>query len=291
MFVHHGVPFLPPIRYGGVRHDAGSYSTKKSLLFESDQTDVAVNIYQTKDLSSNPAPIASIHVAAGCPYGVARDKKGTVYVADNCSGNDVEEYPKGSTTLKTTITDGISNPLGLAIDKAGNLYVSNYPAAITVYPPGATSPSKTITGGGMVDPFGLALDVNGNLYIADFGADAIFEVAAGTTTVTNTGLTGLGEPLGVADDLQKGYLWETDGSGNAINVYQPLSGTAPIETIAGNGFPYAVGIQNAGKPKREVATSDLDTHAVYAYKPGSYTPYATLTNSIETPTGLMITKP
>jgi hypothetical protein len=30
---------------------------------------------------------------------------------------------------------------------------------------------------------------------------------------------------------------------------------------------------------------------VYAYKNGQYTPYATLTNGIELPTGLLITKP
>ena len=84
----------------------------------------AVNIYQTKNLASNPAPIASIAVSHGCPYGLAADKKGTLYVADNCGGNDVEEYAKGQTTLKTAITNGVSNPLGLAIDKSGTLYVS-----------------------------------------------------------------------------------------------------------------------------------------------------------------------
>jgi len=289
-FVHHGVPFAPPMLRSAIRHNAGGYPTKKSLVFEGDQSQAAVNIYQTADLPNNPPPIATIHVAAGCPYGMAMDKKGTLFVADNCGGNDVEEYAKGSTTLKTTITDGISNPLGLAIDKKGTLYVSNYPASITVYPKGSSSPSETITGGGLTDPFGLALDKSGNLYIADFGANAVFELPAGASTVTNLNLSGAGEPIGLAVNLKAGLLWETAGSANTINVYK-LGSTSPINTITGNGYPYAISLENRGKPKAEVVESDISTDAVYAYMPGAYTPYATLNNGISLPTGLLVTRP
>lgn len=291
-FVHRGVPFALPMLHSAVRSTTGGYPTKKSLVFEGDQAEAAVNIYQTADLPSNPAPIATIHVANGCPYGMAMNKKGTLYVADNCFTGDVEEYPKGSTTLQTTITDGISYPLGLAIDKQGTLYVSNYPAAITEYPKGSTSPSKTITGGGMADPFGLALDKKGNLYIADFGASAVFELPAGGSSVTNLNLQSVGEPLGLAIDQKTGTLWETAGSSaNVINIYQLGGSSSPIMTIPGNGEPYAISLENKGKPKAEVVESDLGTYEVYAYMPGSYTPYATLSNGISLPTGLLIARP
>lgn len=291
-FVHHGVPFALPILRTMVRPQTSSkYSTKKSLIFEGDQEEAAVNIYQTKAVSGNPAPIATIHVATGCPYGIAADKSGTIYVADNCAVGDVEEYPKGSTTMKTAITDGISYPLGLAFDSQQNLYVSDYPAAITVYAKGSTTPSETITGGGMTDPFGLAIDKSGNLYIADFGVDEILEVKAGTTTVQNSGLTGVDEPIGLAIDAKTGYLWETTGGSNAINIYDPATSTSPIKTLTGQGDPYAISIQNHGKPKGEVVISDISKASVYAYKAGATTPYATLTNGIELPTGLLITKP
>lgn len=291
-FVHRGVPFIPGIRRTVAQQSAAAtYGTRRSLIFEGDQQEAAVNIYQTKKVSSNPAPIATIHVANGCPYGLATDKKGTLYVADNCFSGDVEEYPKGSTTLKTTITTGISYPLGLAIDATGTLYVSNYPAAITEYPHGSTSPSKTVTGGGLTDPFGLALDSSGNLYIADFGADEVFELPAGGSSVTNLGLQGLGEPLGLAIDKATGYLWETDGSGNNINVYNLAGSKSPVETIAGSGEPYAISLENQGRPKAEVVESDLGTHDVYVYKPGAYTSFATLSNGVELPTGLLISVP
>jgi serine/threonine-protein kinase len=260
------------------------------LVFEGDQAQAAVNVYQTGALSKNPSPIAQIKVQTGCPYGLAMDKTGTLYVADNCAVGDVEEYPKGSTTKGITITDGISYPLGLAIDKKGTLYVSNYPAAITEYTYGSTTPSQTITGQGLTDPFGLALDKNDNLYICDFGAGKVFEIKYGTTTVTALGLTGISEPLGIAIGRETGDLWITDGAGNKIDVFKP-GATTPFEQIVGNGDPYAISIENRGKPKATVVQSDVNSKAVYAYKKGQYTSYATLTNGISLPTGLLIAKP
>lgn len=290
--VHRGMPFARAVHHAFVPNSVyAAYSHRKSLVFEGDQMEAAVNIYQTKKLTANPAPIATIHVAAGCPYGMASDKHGTLYVADNCGGNDVEEYAKGSTTLKTKITDGVDNPLGLAIDSSGTLYVSNYPPSITEYPFGSTTPSKTITGGGLKDPFGLALDASGNLYIADFGAPAVFEVPAGTTNVENLGLQDLEEPIGVAIDIKSSIMWVTDGEGKKVEVYH-LGSTTPFETITGFSDPYAISIENVGKPHGTVVQSDLyeaGPYPVDAYKNGQYTPYAKLTNGVELPTGVLIT--
>lgn len=287
-----GAPFTnrPPqaILTRAAAHPA-KYSTKKSLVFEADLSTESVNVYETSQLANNPAPLFSFKTVNGCPDGLAVDKKGALYVADECGGNDIEEFPKGSTTEKTAIT-GISNPSGLAIDSSQTLYVSTYPASIEEFKYGSTSPYQTISGQGLTDPFGLALDTNNNLYIADFGAKQVFEVAAGTTTVTPLNLQDLVEPLGVAIDDKTGDLWVTDGSGDKTNVYQ-LGSTSPIETISGNGFPYAANAQNKHAPDGTVVTSDTDAGAVYAFKPGSYTPYATLTNGVGSPLSLLIAKP
>jgi hypothetical protein len=40
-----------------------------------------------------------------------------------------------------------------------------------------------------------------------------------------------------------------------------------------------------------VVTSDIDADAVYAFKSGSYTPHATLTNGVGEPISLLIAKP
>jgi sugar lactone lactonase YvrE len=271
------------------RNVQATYPTKKSLVFEADIDTYMVNVYKTKNLANNPAPIVSFPTKSGCPDGLAMDKTGALYVADECGGNDIEEFPKGSTTPETIIT-GISDPSGLTIDKDGTLYVSTYPASIEEFAYGTTTPSKTITGQGLTDPFGLALDASDNLYVADFGAHQVFEIPYGTTTVNALNLSDLTEPLGVAIDLKTNDLWVTDGEGNRTQVYH-LGSTTPIETIPGNGFPYAASAQQKGAPKGTVVTSDTSADAVYAFKSASYTPYATLTNGVGDPISVLIAKP
>lgn len=286
-----GAPFAAqPLRTTRRRATRSAYTTRHSLVFEADLGEEAVNVYETSQLSSNPPPIATIYPAvSGCPDGLAMDKKGTLYVSDECNGNDIEEFPRGSTTEKVEIT-GLNDPSGLAIDSKGTLYVSCYPAAIEAFKKGATSPYETITGQGLTDPFGLAVDAKDNLYIADFGATQVFELKAGSQTLTALNLQDLTEPVGVGIDQKSGIMWVMDGEGDNILVYE-LGNDTPIETIAGNGFPYAVSIQSRGKPQGTVITSDIETDELYAYKSGQYTPYATLTNGVERPISLLIAKP
>lgn len=104
-----------------------SYSTKNSLLFVSDFSNGTVNIYRTSRLESNPAPIATIaEPPGGCPYQMAFDSEGDLYLADECL-NRIEIHPKGSTRMSRTITNGAYNPFGVAIDKGDTLYVSRVP--------------------------------------------------------------------------------------------------------------------------------------------------------------------
>jgi hypothetical protein len=275
----------------GVRRAVGpaTYPTKKSLLFESDFTNDIVNIYKTSELAKNPSPIATItEPSGGCPYDLALDKKKTLYLADSCL-NQIEEYPKGSTTVSKTITNGISSPLGVAIDKNQTLYVSVVPSEIQEYAAGSTTPTKTVTGGGMSEPFGLSLDSSGNLYIADFGAEAVFELPAGGSSVQNLGLQDLVEPLQTAVDQKTGFLWVTDGDGDKVNVYKPGS-TSPAKSIAGIRFPYSVTVQNVGRPDGMAAYGDGSLDAVFLFKPGKYNSFAELTTTGD-PTGLLLSKP
>jgi DNA-binding beta-propeller fold protein YncE len=269
---------------------ATTYPTNKSLLFDADFYNDDVQIYQTKKLKSNPQPIATFSTETGYPFAVAMDSHGTLYVADGCNGSDVEEFAKGQTSNPAIITDGISDPSGLAIDASNTLYVSNYPAAITVYAYGESTPEETITGDGLIDPEGLAVDKGGNLYIADIGADQVFELPKGSGSLMALNLQDLEEPIGVAVDQAHGYLWVTDGKLAQVNVYQ-LGSTSPSEEITGFEYPFAVAIQNIGKPKQTAVVSDIDAHAIYAYKPLKYSPYAALTVGINGPVGLLISKP
>lgn len=269
-----------------VTHSSSSnYPTDKPLLFVADEPDAAVDIYRAGALPNNPSPLAVIETQVGCPGQMAVDAAGTLYVPDACFGSDVEEFPKGSTMLQTAITDGISSPQAVAVDAHGNLFVANHPAAITEYALGSTSPFETFSGGGMKSPSDLTVDTKSNLYIADPEAGKVFKVKSGYFTIERLNLKDLVQPYGVAIDDKTGFLWVTDIKQNVVNVYDLAKSTTPIETISGYGNPQAIDV--LGK----IAVADLNTDAVYLYKPKQQTPYATLTKGFTLPGGVLLTQP
>ena len=69
-------------------------------------------------------------------------------------------------TVTTFVGSGLSAPVALAFDAAGNLYVANYGnnTISKVTPAGAVS---TFVSSGLNDPMGLAFDAAGNLYVAN----------------------------------------------------------------------------------------------------------------------------
>jgi sugar lactone lactonase YvrE len=205
------------------------------------------------------------------PDGIAIDNAGNVYVSDLLN-NRVRMISPGG-TISTVAGNGnsgfsgdgglatsaqLSQPAGLAVDAAGNLYIadSNNAAVRKVTPAGIIS---TVAGTGtqgfsgdggqataakMMAPFGLAFDSSGNLYIADYYG-WIRKVSASTGVINtiagngNIGYSGDGgpaaaavfyNPLAVAVD-GAGNIYVADSNNGAVRMIS--NGT--INTIAGNG--------------------------------------------------------
>jgi sugar lactone lactonase YvrE len=264
----------------------GAYTARGSLIFEADEDEDAVNIYRTRQALQNAAPIAQIPTGGG-PYGMALDRLGTLYVAQYYAWT-VSEYPKGSTTAKTVISDGLHAPYGVAVDQHGTLFVSNDQGWISVYPYGSTTPSEKISGGGMQHPAGLAVDKTGNLFIADFNAQRVFEIPAGTEKVIQLQLADLSDPIGIAIDQQTGAMWVTDGS--QINIYKPGL-PYPTHEIKGFVNAYAISFQNSGRLEGYAALADSNANRIYVFKPGQYTPFTSFNSRMDQPTGVLIAQP
>jgi len=85
------------------------------------------------------------------------------------------------------ITQGLTNPSGLAVDAKGALYATNYDngnagGGVSIYPPGATSPSLTLSQGLSV-PLDVAVDDIGNVWVVNRGsAPSIVVYPPGQTT-------------------------------------------------------------------------------------------------------------
>ena len=186
------------------------------------------------------------------PNGIGVDAGGNVYVAD--SGNDTirKITPSGqvSTIAGTVGVTGSSDgagvfakfnaPDGLAVDAAGNVYVTDSNNTVRkITPAGQVSTIAGVTEvGGSLDgsgtgalfnePTGIAVDFTGNLYVADSFNDTIRRITptgAVTTLAGRVGVTGsangtgstalFNNPLGVAVD-GFGNLYVADSYNDTI---------------------------------------------------------------------------
>lgn len=148
--------------------------------------------------SSSSAPTGVTPGAANQTHGGMRDAgpNGFVYVACTQVGEIAIESGYG---YFGKITDGINEPEGLATDKNGNLYVANQRGkTITVYPPGATSPSLTLTESDK--PGDVVVGGNGYVYAGDLDGGVDVYPPGGTSPVrrlTNSALSRIVSGVGV----------------------------------------------------------------------------------------------
>ncbi len=164
--------------------------------------------------SGNATPILTLSssgIEDGSPLdGLAFNSAGDMFVAMSADDGVGEFAPgaSGDAGLVNWIagaSDGLYDPVDVAIDSSGNLWVANSGnGSIGEYPPGANGevfPVDTISGSdtGLSYPDGLQFDASGNLWVSDQNAESVMEFAPGatgdatpTTTITgsDTGLDG-----------------------------------------------------------------------------------------------------
>lgn len=175
------------------------------------------------------------------PVQIAVDRDGTIYVAnaqtDAMGDGSVTIYPRGSTTPSRTLSTGLNTSLGVAVDSAETIYVSNKLAgSIEVFPKGKSAPSATITAN-LTGPDALAVDTAGNLFIADSSANDVLTLARGSKTPKSLGLSGLDRPTGLAIDSHGNlYVANLVGAASKIAVYAPKT-TKPSRVFTVRG-PY-----------------------------------------------------
>lgn len=105
----------------------------------------------------------------------------------------------GTSPTQTTFFSTSGAAEGVAVDGAGNVYVSDSTGALTkVTPDGLTTTLISVTGTNTPNLYGLALDAAGNLYAVDNANNQIDEVAPGGAQ--STVLSGLNNPIGVSVD-------------------------------------------------------------------------------------------
>jgi sugar lactone lactonase YvrE len=202
-----------------------------------------------------PATLADINFAAS----TAEDQAGNLYIADE-NNNVVRKVAAGTGMITTFAGNGtpgysgdggqatqaqLSSPISLAIDGAGNLYISDNGNNAVRKVTAATGAITTYTSG-IEYPQGIAVDGLGNLFVAEPGANTVWKVAAGTGTITayaGSVLRGYSGDGGLATNatLSGPIALATDGASNLYiadlynNVIRKVSaGNQVISTFAGS---------------------------------------------------------
>jgi sugar lactone lactonase YvrE len=121
------------------------------------------------------------------PVGIAVDSSGNVYVADSANGQGIIKILPGGGDLQpvvgtTNLNPGAyligfgsapnNNPNGVAVDAAGDLYVSDSVLNTVEFISGSTGAASApyaLSFSGMSVPGAVALDSQGNVYVSDTG--------------------------------------------------------------------------------------------------------------------------
>lgn len=274
------------------------------------------------------------------PVGVAADASGNLYIADTLNFR-VLEYNTPLTTDTTadtvfgtggsftsealggTSADSLSNPMGIAVDTSGNLYVADgynrvleYNTPLTtdttadaVFGQGGDFTSNTFNKGGrsadsLDFPTGVAVDAGGNLYVADNLNNRVLEYNSPLTSDTTADrvfgqngnfTTGTANPFGVtADTLSSpvglavdagGNLYVADEANHRVLEYdQPIASSTPTPTATPTLTPTGTATSTPTSTATATATATpTSTATATATSTITATPTATATESA-TPT-------
>jgi sugar lactone lactonase YvrE len=191
------------------------------------------------------------------PFALAVDSSGNVFVADTNSNAIRKITPAGVvTTLAggagkgssdgTSTAAKFSEPRGIAIDAAGNLYVADYenhtvrkvtPSGVVTTLAGTAGSSGNTDGQGAAARFqalqGITVDSAGNIYVTEQANRSVRKITpAGLVTTLASGASAFGEPRGIAIDAG-GNLFIADYTAHVVRkvtaagVVSTYAGTAP----------------------------------------------------------------
>jgi hypothetical protein len=142
--------------------------------------------------------------------------------------------------VQTTVGSGLNQPQAVAVDAAGDVFISNYGLGqvLEVTPGGVQT---TVPASGLANPYGVAVDGAGDVFIADPNNSQVVKV---TPSGVQTTVGSVGYPYGVAVDAA-GDVFIVDSASTDVVKVTP-SGVQTIVPATGLTNPYNVAVDGAG---------------------------------------------
>jgi hypothetical protein len=225
--------------------------------------------------------------------------KTTLYVS-NTGINDWTVFPAESTGDQSSayacgLFSGMNQPLGIATDPDGNVWVANSGGNdLRAWQPGPSCTFFGLIAGsstGLNQPAGIGFGFNGDVYVSNYNGNSITVYGHGsfgnispvrTISGSNTGMNG---PIALAIDLN-GFINVANTFGNSIEEWTPGSNgnVAPGITISGAAtglnFPDGIAFGPGASPNIYVANQGNASVTIYNYTAtGNAAPIATIKGS------------
>ena len=223
---------------------------------------VSVFAGSTRDYAEGPLAIAKFNT----PFGMAMDRAGIIYIADQVNLRIRKITPEGNVSLVagsgfggntngTGADAGFENPRGIAADAAGNLYVTDTdnnlirkitPAGMVTTVAGSGPATWQDGPGNMATfflPMGIAVDAAGNLYVGDTYNNCIRKITPDgiVSTLAGTNLPGFANGTGATAAFAKPIGLTLDAAGNIYvadmnnHCIRKVTAAGVVTTFAGTG--------------------------------------------------------
>lgn len=243
---------------------------RRPLMYIADSNKVLV----LPEPRQSPPVVARITVGVSGAYGLCVDRDGNLYVA-NHSAKNITVYRPGSLTPFITYSGGLKGPMypvvdhdgniyvsdggrvveflrgqpgpyrtlqppgyetdGIALDKAGNLYVTYrltlYAGSIDKFPPGSTQ--GQILGMQIVQPQGLVVTDDGTIIVVQTGpADGVYVFPPGSQRPNKFSIDDTPVQLALTEPEHKIFLsaWGDNTSGRIYVATYPFKSQRPFQT-------------------------------------------------------------
>lgn len=244
-----------PSTFNALQPAGTDLKTPAPSLFVADNATNAVDLFASSN-SGNVTPagvIAGSNTGLGSPVGVAVAHDGTLFVSNDAGGGSITVYAPKLTgnilPIKTLTCGGLSQPAGISLDAAGNLYVANTGGrSVSVFAPtdiGCVTGNRVIFGAHtcLMQPRDVDVRPDGTAYVASEGSVEVYAPGASGDTVPIQKITGSKTRLatfsqGVSLDRALQIYVTSKGPNHPgrVTIYAPAANgnVAPIRVIDGS---------------------------------------------------------
>jgi serine/threonine-protein kinase len=192
--------------------------------------------------------------------------------------------PSAHTTYlsQVVVATGIIGPGGVAVDAAGDVYVTGSSNNVQNLPAGTSTPT-VLPFIDLVSPAGVAVDAAGDVYVADWGNNRVVKLAAGALVPSVLPFSGLSGPFGVAVDAA-GNVYVADNGNDRVLKLPAGASTQTVLPFSGLKTPHGVAVDTAGT----VYATDYSNNQVLKLPAGASTQSVLPFSNLRSPWGVAV---